>query len=158
EDARQVMGLLLLGAAGDEGRAGVIQTDEEGRDIGRAGARVLLVPDELLHEGRAPAAVLARPRDPGPPRLVHPPLPGASGRGAGGARGGPRGARHVRRDPVARFGAERLLCGSEANFHYAAPAEVSSSRTRTSSSGSTGFTRWASNPASSARRRSSACP
>src|SRR5439155_15699131 len=72
QDARQMRRLLLLAAARDERRAGVVEPDEERRDVRRTGARVLLAPDELLHERRAAAAVLARPRDAGPARLVHP--------------------------------------------------------------------------------------
>src|SRR5204863_9405285 len=75
EDARQAVRLLGLAAAGDQGRARVAQADERGRDLGRAGARVLLVPDELLHERRAPAAELLRPRHAGPARVEQPSLP-----------------------------------------------------------------------------------
>src|SRR5207237_5070282 len=59
QDARQMRRLLLLAAARDERRAGVVEPDEERRDVRRTGARVLLAPDELLHERRAAAAVLA---------------------------------------------------------------------------------------------------
>src|SRR6266516_4182653 len=57
QDRREMRRLLLLAAARDEGRTGVVQADEERRDVGRAGARVLLAPDELLHERRAAAAM-----------------------------------------------------------------------------------------------------
>src|SRR5207249_6634986 len=66
QDGREMRRLLLLAAARDEGRTGVVQADEERRDGGRAGARVLPAPDELLHERRAAAAVRAPPRDAGP--------------------------------------------------------------------------------------------
>src|SRR5438046_538045 len=76
QDGREMRRLLLLRPARDEGRAGVVEPDEERRDVGRAGARILLAPDELLHEGRAAAAVRARPRYAGPAAGVHAPLRG----------------------------------------------------------------------------------
>src|SRR5207302_3481434 len=76
QDGREMRRLLLLRPARDERRPGVVEPDKERRDIGRARARVLLAPDELLHERRAAAAVFARPRDAGPAAVVHAPLPG----------------------------------------------------------------------------------
>src|SRR5206468_5889614 len=114
QDARQMRRLLLLAAARDERRAGVVEPDEERRDVRRTGARVLLAPDELLHERRAAAAVLARPRDAGPARLVQPPLPGPVVRGAGAELRRARRARHVGLEPGTRLGAEGLLGRAEA--------------------------------------------
>ena len=119
EDEWQVFGLLLLRAAGDERRAGVVQAHEERRDVGRAGARVLLAPDELLHERRAAAAVRARPRDAGPAAVIHAPLPGLIARGARGELGRARRARQVGLEPGARLGAEGLLGRAEAEVHDA---------------------------------------
>src|SRR5207249_6722938 len=76
QDAREMRRLLRLRAARDEGRASMVEPDEERRDVGRARARVLLAPDQLLHQRRAAAAVRARPRDAGPAVVVHAPPPG----------------------------------------------------------------------------------
>src|SRR5439155_22919790 len=113
QDGREVRRLLLLRPARDEGRAGVVEPDEERRDVGRAGARILLAPDELLHERRAAAAVRARPRDTGPAAVVHAPLPGLVARGARGELGRARRARQVGLEPRARLGAEGLLGPAE---------------------------------------------
>src|SRR5439155_12914631 len=117
QDARQMRRLLLLAAARDERRAGVVEPDEERRDVRRAGARVLLAPDELLHEGRAAAAVRARPRDAGPAVVVHAPLPGPVVRRARAELGRARRARQVGLEPGARLGAEGLLGRAEAEVH-----------------------------------------
>src|SRR5262249_59283925 len=76
QDTREVVGLLLLAAARDERGAGVLQSDESSGDVGGADPRILLVPDELLHEGRTAPPVLLRPIDARPPGVVHAPLPG----------------------------------------------------------------------------------
>src|SRR5213594_2122104 len=93
QDRREVGRLLLLRPARDEGRASVVEPDEERRDVGRAGARIFLAPDELLHERRAAAAVRARPRDARPAAVVHAPLPGLVVRGAPAELGRARRAR-----------------------------------------------------------------
>src|SRR5262249_20857798 len=121
QDAREMERLLLLAAAGDERRPGVVQADERGRDLGGAGARVLLVPDHLLHEAGAAPAVLARPRDTGPAALEHASLPGeivVPERPEIGPDGGAL-ARHVRLEPGARVGPEGLFGSAEADLHRA---------------------------------------
>src|SRR5262249_28672186 len=122
QDARQMVRLLLVAAARDERRARVLQADEAGVDVRSAGPRILLVPDQLLHRGGAAPAELPRPRDAGPARVVHAPLPGhvplAAGAQVGALR--PAGARDVGREPVARLGAERLLFRAESDLHASA--------------------------------------
>src|SRR5438034_5526290 len=119
QDRREMRRLLLLAAARDEGRTGVAQAAEERRDVGRAGARVLLAPDELLHERRAAAAVRPRPRDARPAAVVHAPLPGLVVRGARAELRRARRARHVRLEPGACLGAEGFLGRAEAEVHGA---------------------------------------
>ena len=74
QDRLEVALLLLLGAVGDHDRAAHRQPEDVGRarDLGRGR---LLGEDGLLDHRRAAAAVLLRPRDPGPSGLVHPVLP-----------------------------------------------------------------------------------
>ena len=121
EDAREMVRLLLLAAARDESRTGVVQADEGRRDLGGAGARILLVPDHLLHQARAAPAELARPRDAGPAALEHAPLPGEVVVPALSKvdAGRPRAAWHVRLEPGACVGPERLLGSAEADVHRA---------------------------------------
>src|SRR5216117_936445 len=119
QDRREMRRPLPLRPARDERRAGVVEPDEERRDVGRAGARVLLAPDELLHERRAAAAVRARPRDAGPAAVVHAPLPGLVVRGARAELRRARRARHVRLEPGARRGAKGRLGRAEAEVHGA---------------------------------------
>src|SRR5207247_2906605 len=118
QDARQMIGLMLLAAAGDERRPGVVQADEGRGDLGGASACVLLEPDELLHERRAAATRFPRPRDAGPPRLEHRALPreveGAARPQVGAGRPRPR---HVGLEPRARRGTELFLGRAEADLH-----------------------------------------
>ena len=66
---------LLVGALGDERRAGVHHADEVDADVGRAGRGVLLEVHELLGDGEAAAAVLDRPVEPGVAGVVQLALP-----------------------------------------------------------------------------------
>ena len=74
EDRLQVALLLLLGAVGDHHRPAHRQAEHVGR-ARRFQARRLADEDRLLDQGRAAAAVLLRPGDPGPAGLVHLALP-----------------------------------------------------------------------------------
>ena len=76
QDAGQVKGLLLLAGAGDQRRSRVVEADEGRVDRGQPGLGVLLVPDQLLQRGEPAAAVLLRPRDPGPAAFPLRALPG----------------------------------------------------------------------------------
>src|SRR6266850_6067653 len=69
ENPRQMQALLVFRAAGDEGGAGMIERDEAQVIIGRVGARILLVPDQLAGERQSQATVLDRPRDARPATL-----------------------------------------------------------------------------------------
>ena len=76
QNAGQVVGLLLIAGASDQGWPAVVQSDEKGRGFVRPGAGELLVPDELFHQAGAAPAEFLRPRDAGPAAVVHSPLPG----------------------------------------------------------------------------------
>ena len=65
EDAGQEAVLLLVGAEGDEGRPEQALA-HEADPAGRLGPGVLLVPDDLLGDGQAVAAVLLGPADADP--------------------------------------------------------------------------------------------
>src|ERR1700688_3361493 len=67
--------LLILRAAGDEGGARVIERDETQVIVGRVGARILLMPDQLAGERQPEPAVLHGPRDSRPAALELPALP-----------------------------------------------------------------------------------
>src|ERR1700693_3231101 len=58
KDFSEVEVLLLLRGANHECRPSVIQTDKAGINARQAGAAILLVPDQLLDERSASAAVL----------------------------------------------------------------------------------------------------
>src|ERR1700674_3231170 len=75
ENLQQVKALLLLRPAGNEGGAGVIERDETQVIVGRVGARILLVPDQLAGERQPESAVLRGPRDARPAALELPALP-----------------------------------------------------------------------------------
>src|SRR5262245_15459706 len=111
--------LLLVGPAGDERGAGVLQADEAGVHVRRAHLRVLLVPDELLHERRAAPAELARPIDTGPARVEHAALPGhvvlAPPADVGDL--GTLLVWNVRFEPPACGGTERFLGSAESELH-----------------------------------------
>ena len=74
EDRLQVALLLLVGAVGDHDRAAHRQAEHVGR-ARRFLAGRLADEDRLLDQGRAAAAVLLRPGDPGPTGLVQLALP-----------------------------------------------------------------------------------
>src|ERR1700688_3514987 len=67
--------LLILRAAGDEGGARVIERDEAQVIVGRVGARVLLVPDQLAGERQPKSAIFRGPRNARPSALELPALP-----------------------------------------------------------------------------------
>src|SRR5262245_34665146 len=123
QDPGQMICFLRLAAAGDQRRAGVLQADEPSGDLGGADAGVLLVPDELLHEGGAAAAELLRPRDASPAGVVHAALPGhvvlAAGTEVGDLR--PRVARDVGLQPGTSLGTEGLFGVAESDLDRLSP-------------------------------------
>src|ERR1700730_5094584 len=74
KDARQVAPLLLVAAPVNEARTQQVKGARGGQYRG-AGADILLVEDDLLHEARTAAAIFLGPRDPDPARGVHRLLP-----------------------------------------------------------------------------------
>ena len=74
KDARQVTALLLVAAPVDEARTEQVEAARPWQNRG-AGADILLVEDDLLHEARTTAAIFLGPRDPDPARGVHRLLP-----------------------------------------------------------------------------------
>ena len=68
--------LVLVIGPGDQGGAGVVDTDEPATDVRRAGTDVLLVPDQLLAQAQPHTAVLAGPADAGVAAVVLRALPG----------------------------------------------------------------------------------
>ncbi len=77
QDFRQIALLLFLGAPMDQRRAQQAHADRAGQDR-RAGAEILLVEDDLLHEAGAAPAIFLRPGDADPAGGVHFLLPGAA--------------------------------------------------------------------------------
>src|ERR1700722_1288423 len=75
ENFQQVKALLVIRPAGDERGAGMIERDETQVIVGRVGARILLVPDQLAGERQPEPAVLHGPRDARPAALELPALP-----------------------------------------------------------------------------------
>jgi hypothetical protein len=110
EDAVEEAGLLGLAAMVDQRRPDDVEANRSD-DRRRAGLGVGLVDDDLLGEGRAAAAVLARPRQADEAGLVQRPLPRAQKCHAGG---------EVRGD-VLRV---RLVLGEEAT-HLVAEVDLS---------------------------------
>ena len=88
-----MLGLLLVGALFDQGRARVQRADEVHADVRRAGPGGLLVEDQLLGRRRAAAAVLLRPVQARVPGVEQAALPV----GVPLAALGPRVARRLRR-------------------------------------------------------------
>src|SRR5438876_1156830 len=99
---------LRLGAVAEDGRADQVDVGAGGRPR-RAHAIERLLQEPALDDGRAPAAVLARPGDRRPAALVELPLPVARDReperivGARPAVVAAPGGRHVRLEPGARL-------------------------------------------------------
>src|SRR5437588_3831548 len=75
EDPRQMALFLLLGPPVDQRRAQQAEPAGAGQDRG-AGAEILLVIDDLLHEAGAAPAIFLGPGKPDPAGGVHPLLPG----------------------------------------------------------------------------------
>ena len=104
QDLRQVKGLLLGRAAGDQRGSRVIQSDERGVERrGRAGARVFLEPDDLLEDRETATAHLLRPSDSRPAALRLRSLPGQHEVSRGGSILGWRLRRHIGLEPLARL-------------------------------------------------------
>src|SRR4029453_1040492 len=118
QNFRQVKRLLLLAAAGYQRRAAVVETDEQRRRVVRARAGELLVPDELLHQRRAAAAVRLRPRYSRVARVVELALPRQIEGGAGAqVMLGRLALRRMLGEPGACLLAEALLGGSKRDVH-----------------------------------------
>src|SRR5438128_167491 len=77
ENLWQVPFLLVLRAPMNKGRPQEAHPDGPGQDRG-AGAEILLVEDDLLHEADAAAAIFLGPGQPDPAGGVHLLLPGAA--------------------------------------------------------------------------------
>ena len=90
EDGGQVPLALFGRPLGDDGGAGVEEADEVHPDVGGVGPLELLLEDQLLDRGRAPAPAFDRPVDPGVAGVEEQPLPvgvvGAAARPVGGRR------------------------------------------------------------------------
>ena len=118
---RQVVGLLLGRALGDEGRAGVHLADEADADLGGLRRRLLLEVDEVLAGAGALAAALDRPVDAGVAGLEQQALPvGLVGAAPGpvvlvglGRKGGDDLG-----EPRAQLGAERGFFLGVAQVHW----------------------------------------
>src|SRR6266403_2601151 len=118
ENFRQVKTLLVLRPAGDEGRAGVIERDETQVIVGRVGARILLVPDQLAGERQSEPAVLHGPRDARPAALELPALPRQieAAHGLAGMR--PALPDHIVAQPRTGLIAEGHVLSRELQVHY----------------------------------------
>src|SRR5207302_2489945 len=129
EDLRQVALLLLLGAVGDDRRAGHAEANHV-HVLRRLGARDLLEQDRLVRVGRAAAAVFLGP---GQSRvtlvgeLLAPAVPGRLVLGLAAARPGHLG-RDVLLEPAAHLGAECGLFRDIAEIHRAYSTERSALR------------------------------
>ena len=77
QDFRQIALFLFLAAPVDQRRAEQVHADRAGQDR-RAGAEILLVEDNLLHEAGAAPAIVLRPGDADPAGRMHLLLPGAA--------------------------------------------------------------------------------
>src|ERR1700730_13677428 len=105
-------GLLRFTATGNEGRPRVRQGHEHRPADGGAGTRTFLVPDELLSQRRAAAAVFLWPGDASPPTLVLSALPIQVEVAQRLALQRTHLARYVGLQPAAHVPAKRsLLCG-----------------------------------------------
>ncbi len=128
EDLRQMPLLLLFGAPVDEGRAQQVERAGGRQDRG-AGAEILLVEDDLLHEIGAAAAIFLGPGNADPAGGVHLLLPGdalferlAVGRDAlVGSIVDTDLGRQIGFEPMAQFGAEFCVLRAVGEIHGGTP-------------------------------------
>ena len=121
EHLLQVLPLLRFRAAGNDGRAGMVECDEAKMIVRRIGTCVFLVPDQLPCEGKSEAAVFLWPRNARPPAFILSLLPGEVefAHGLAGVR--TSSVRSVAVQPVPGFLTENLVFAGKLQIHLAPP-------------------------------------
>src|ERR1700679_52924 len=109
----------MLGAATDDGRAGVVEGNAQATQAGSFGARLFLVPDHLPYQRQPAAADRFRPRQASPATAAFTPLPFQVEIAHRLSAVRTPLARRVRGEPVAHLLPKRLVVCREVKIHDA---------------------------------------